>query len=117
MDVVELSLDLQDQLGREVDVLAVYRSVKPAAVSPLRPSWPRRCRCTHASGDERPVAPDDRDRRLLRELRRSLAFVRSYVEGGEASFMRNEMAVDAVKYRLGEPAALPELKEGHRGVR
>jgi predicted nucleotidyltransferase/uncharacterized protein with HEPN domain len=122
MDVIELILDLQDELGWDVDVLAVSRSRPPGTMGPAEAIMTDAVPISAPPVDIRPVGPGDRDPRLLDELRRSLAFVRSYVKGDEASFMPNEMAVDAVKHRLAEIADAcrrlsPELKERHPGVR
>jgi predicted nucleotidyltransferase/uncharacterized protein with HEPN domain len=122
MDVIELILDLQNELGREVDVLAISRSSPPGAMGPGRAIMADAVPIPAAFVDNPPAGSDDRDRRLLGELRRSLAFVRSYIEGGEGTFMRNEMAVDAVKHRLAEIADAcrrlsPEFKQRHPHVR
>src|SRR5215469_429905 len=104
LDLVELVLDLQDELGRRVDVLTVSRGRPPSRYSPadaiVADAVP-----IIAARPERPRQPGgDRDRRLLQELRQSIALARAYAQGGEAEFMHNDMAVDAAKHRLAEIA-------------
>jgi len=122
LDLVELVLDLEDELGRQVDVLMVSPGGPPSRYSPadaiVAGAMP--IAAVPPEGPLRPRA--DQDQRHLRQLGQSIALVRSYAQSGEAAFMRNEMAVDAAKHRLGEIADAcrrlsPGLKARHPDIR
>jgi len=122
LDLVELVLDLEEELGRRVDVLAMSRGRPPSRYSPVYAIVADAVPITAAPPPRCLRLSPDHDRRLLQELRQSIALVRSYAHGGEAAFMRNDMAVDAAKHRLGEIAdscgrLSGELKARHPDIR
>jgi len=104
LDLAELVLDLETELGHRVDVLPLSQSRTESLYSPIAAIVAEAIPL--AAGEPEPGSDvsSDRDRRLLLELRRSIALVQSYTTGGEAAFMRSEMAVDAAKHRLAEIA-------------
>ena len=104
LDLVELVLDLEHELGRRVDVLRVSRGRPPSRYSPADAIVVGAVPITAVPPERRRQPSGDQDQRLLQELRQSIALIRSYAQGGEAAFMRNDMAVDAAKHRLGEIA-------------
>jgi len=104
LDLVELVLDLEHELGRRVDVLRVSRGRPPSRYSPAGAIVAGAVPITAVPPERRRQPSGDQDQRLLQELRQSIALIRSYAQGGEAAFMRNDMAVDAAKHRLGEIA-------------
>ena len=122
LDVIELILDLQDELSRRVDVLAMPRSGSPSAHSPVHQILASAIPLTAEGPAPRPTAPPARDLRVLGELRKSLELARSYAGGDHGAFIGNDMAVDAVKHRLAEIADAcgrlsPELKARHPDIR
>jgi len=122
LDLVELVLDLEQELGRRVDVLAISCGRQPSRYSPVYAIVADAVPITAAPPQRCLRLSPDHDRRLLPELRQSIALVRSYAHGGEAAFMSNDMAVDAVKLRLGEIAdscrrLSGELKARHPEIR
>ena len=104
LDLVELVLDLEHELGRRVDVLRVSRGRPPSRYSPAGAIVAGAVPITAVPPERRRQPSGDQDQRLLQELRQSIALIRSYTHGGEAAFMHNDMAVDAAKHRLGEIA-------------
>jgi uncharacterized protein with HEPN domain len=121
LDLSELVLDLQRELGRPVEVLrapaADIRSARSPAGNIVAAAIPLDA---PAAAGGRP--PGDRDRRLLGELASSLALVAVYTTGNQDAFLRNDMAVDATRQRLREIALTcarlsAELKARHPGVR
>jgi uncharacterized protein with HEPN domain len=104
LDLAELVLDLETELGHRVDVLPLSQSRPESLFSPIAAIVAEAI--SLAAGEPEPGSDvsSDRDRRLLLELRQSIALVQSYTTGGEAAFMRSEMAVDAAKHRLAEIA-------------
>jgi len=122
LDLVELVLDLEDELGRPVDVLSVPRGRPLSRYSPADAIVAGALPITAVPPKSRPRPSGDHDQRLLQVLRQSIALIRSYAQGGEAAFMHNDMAVDATKHRLGEIADAckrlsPGLKARHPDIR
>jgi predicted nucleotidyltransferase/uncharacterized protein with HEPN domain len=122
LDLIELVLDLQEELGRPVDVLAVSASERPSVHSPAYQIIAEAVPITAGASESRPLPSGDHDRRLLEELGRSVALARSYLAGGAGAFMGNPMAVDAATHRLGEIADAcrrlsPDLKARHPEIR
>jgi len=121
LDLSELVLDLQRELGRPVEVLRAPPAHAPSAHSPVRHILAAAIPLdAQAAAGARP--PGDRDRRLLGELAGSLALIAGYTAGGQEAFLRNDMAVDATRQRLREIALAcarlsGELKARHPGVR
>ena len=121
LDLSELVLDLQRELGRPVEVLrappADIGSARSPAGNIVAAAIPLDA---PAAAGGRP--PGERDRRLLGELAGSLALVAVYTAGNQDAFLRNDMAVDATRQRLREIALTcarlsAELKARHPGVR
>ena len=105
LDLAELVLDLETELGHRVDVLPLSQSRPESLYSPIAAIVAESIPLAAGEPGPRPDVSSDRDRRLLLELRRSIALVQSYTTVlGEAAFMRNEMAIDAAKHRLAEIA-------------
>ena len=121
LDLSELVLDLQRELGRPVEVLrappADIGSARSPAGNIVAAAIPLDA---PAAAGGRP--PGERDRRLLGELAGSLALVAVYTAGNQDAFLRNDMAVDATRQRLREIALAcarlsGELTARHPGVR
>jgi predicted nucleotidyltransferase/uncharacterized protein with HEPN domain len=121
LDLSELVLDLQRELGRPVEVLKAPPAHAPSAHSPVN-----HIVAAAIPLDARPAPggrpSGERDRRLLGELADSLALIGRYTAGDQEAFLRNEMAVDATRQRLREIALAcarlsAELKARHPGVR
>jgi predicted nucleotidyltransferase/uncharacterized protein with HEPN domain len=122
LDLAELVLDLETELGRRVDVLPVSRAQPGSPYSPLATIVAEAIPLTAGAPAPGSGASSDHDRRLVTELRQSLALLRSYITGGEAAFMHNEMAVDAARQRLAAIADAcqrlsSELKARHPEIR
>jgi len=122
LDLAELVVDLQDELGRPVDVLAVSRGLPPSDYPPVQAIVADAVPITAAPPERRPWPPGAHDRRLLHELRQSIALARSYTQGGEAAFMSSDMAVDAARHRISAIADCcrrlsGELKARHPEIR
>jgi len=120
LDLSELVLDLQRELGRPVEVLRAppvdIRSARSPAGNIVAAAIP----LDAPAAGGRP--PGERDRRLLGELAGSLALVAVYTAGNQDAFLRSDMAVDATRQRLREIALTcarlsAELKARHPGVR
>src|SRR5262249_59865652 len=104
LDLAELVLDLETELGHPVDVMALSRTRPISSYSPLAAIVAEAIPLAAGAPTARSDVSSDRDRRLLLALRQSILLVQSYTTGGEDAFMRNEMAVDASKQRLSEIA-------------
>ena len=120
LDLSELVLDLQRELGWPVEVLRAPAAHAPPAHSPVRHILAAAIPLAAQAADGGP--PGDRDRRLLGELAGSLALIAAYTASGQEAFLRNDMAVDATRQRLREIALAcarlsGALKARHPGVR
>src|SRR5262245_25545339 len=104
LDLAELVLDLETELGHRVDVLPLSQSRPESLYSPIAAIVTEAIPLAAGEPEHGSDVSSDRDRRLLLELRQSIALVKSYTSVDEAAFMRNEMAVDAAKHRLAEIA-------------
>src|SRR5262245_50498299 len=116
LDLSELVLDLQGELGRPVDVLRAPRAGGGYGPSPTQQivanalPLPKSVPESQATG-----SGENRDVRLIGELRESIRLVQAYAVGGRAAFMGNDLVVDATRYRLGEIAdACGRLSEGFK---
>jgi predicted nucleotidyltransferase len=92
LDLAELVLDLEDEQGRRVDVLAVSRGRPASGYSPVHALVVGAVPITAAPPERRPWSSGAHGRRLLHELRQPIALVRSYTQGGEVAFMSSDMA-------------------------
>jgi predicted nucleotidyltransferase/uncharacterized protein with HEPN domain len=100
LDLSELILDLQNELGRRVDVLAVPAHRPRTQGPPPGVPTERIVANSIPLGATPTSGSNDHDRRLAAEIVHSIALVRAYTTGDLSEFVSNKSAVDATRYRL-----------------